>query len=294
MKINVYFCAGGHLVSAARLDDSTLRVLVLSMQNSPFDGNSGAVARMQLHAMDSMDTQSYPVSLLNVTSGCTDGIDRLSSIQSVGWFATRVVHDTTVVEVHDTSYVDVFVHDTTYIHDTTVTTEYVPVHDTTIVTDTLTVTEYVPVHDTTYINLYVHDTTYINVPYPVHDTAFINIYVHNTSYINVYVHDTTFVTDTLWLTEFDTIYIHDTTYIHDTIVVGMDDVEAISAKVYINNGQVVVEGAEGSTVMLYDAVGRLLATRRDDYSALRFDVPASGTYLVKVGDLPARRVVVLR
>ena len=302
----------GHLVSAARLDDSTLRVLVLSMQNSPFDGNSGAVARMQLHAVDSMDTQSYPVSLLNVTSGCTDGIDRLSSIQSVGWFATRVVHDTTVVEVHDTSYVDVFVHDTTYIHDTTVTTEYVPVHDTTIVTDTLTVTEYVPVHDTTIITdtlmvteyVPVHDTTYINVPYPVHDTAFINIYVHDTSFINVYVHDTSFinvyvhdtsfVTDTLWLTEHDTIYLHDTIYIHDTIVVGMDDVEAISAKVYINNGQVVIEGAEGSTVMLYDAVGRLLATRRDYYSALRFDVPVSGAYLVKVGDLPARRVVVIK
>lgn len=85
-----------------------------------------------------------------------------------------------------------------------------------------------------------------------------------------------------------------TLIIHDTIVTGVDGVEALNAKVYIHNGQIVVEGAEGNTVWLYDAVGRLLATRQDDYSALRFDVPATGTYLIKVGNHPARRVVVVR
>lgn len=75
---------------------------------------------------------------------------------------------------------------------------------------------------------------------------------------------------------------------------GIEGVVALDAKVYINNGQIVVEGAEGNTVGLYDAVGRLLATRQDDYSALRFDVPAAGTYLIKVGNHPARRVVVVR
>ena len=75
---------------------------------------------------------------------------------------------------------------------------------------------------------------------------------------------------------------------------GIEGVVALDAKVYIHNGQIVVEGAEGNTVWLYDAVGRLLATRQGDYSALRFDVPATGTYLIKVGDLPARRVVVVR
>lgn len=75
---------------------------------------------------------------------------------------------------------------------------------------------------------------------------------------------------------------------------GIEGVVALDAKVYINNGQIVVEGAGGNTVWLYDAVGRLLATRQDDYSALRFDVPAAGTYLIKVGNHPARRVVVVR
>lgn len=63
---------------------------------------------------------------------------------------------------------------------------------------------------------------------------------------------------------------------------------------YQRNGQIVVEGAEGSTVCLYDVVGRLLATRRETAQEVLLDVPASGAYLVKIGDAPARRVVVRR
>ena len=55
-----------------------------------------------------------------------------------------------------------------------------------------------------------------------------------------------------------------------------------------------VEGAEGQPVTLFDAVGRRLATKRDEYMPVRFDVPASGTYLVKIGDYAARRVMVIR
>ena len=99
----------------------------------------------------------------------------------------------------------------------------------------------------------------------------------------------------------DTIYIYDTIYIHDTIYVGgnaIDDVMTIDAKIYQRDGQIVVEGAEGMPVMLYDATGRLLATRRGEdvhgSTPLRLDVPASGTYLIKVGNYPARKVVVIR
>ncbi len=295
--------AEDHIVSAARLDDSTLRVLVLSMQNSPFSSNSGAVARLQLQAQDSLSTESYPIRLLNVTSGCTDGVDRLSSVQSVEWFATRLIHDTTVVEIHDTTLVPYAVHDTTIVHDTTP----VPyaVHDTTIVHDTTLVPYAVHdttiVHDTTLVPYAVHDTTIVHdttlVPYAVHDTTYITIHdttlvpytMHDTTYITI--HDTTVVyqTDTLWLT--DTVYIHDTVYITEE---GIGDVEAINAKVYSSQGQVVVEGAEGHPVTLIDAVGRQLATKREEYMPVRFDVPTSGTYLVKVGDYPARRVVVIR
>lgn len=69
-------------------------------------------------------------------------------------------------------------------------------------------------------------------------------------------------------------------------------------QVFAHDGQIVVEGAEGMPVMLYDATGRLLATRRSEETLgstpVQFNVPVSGTYLVRVGNLPAKKVVVIR
>lgn len=80
----------------------------------------------------------------------------------------------------------------------------------------------------------------------------------------------------------------------DTTDVGVDDIDDVNIKVYTRGQQVIVEGAEHTTVCLYDIKGTLLAAKRDEYDPLRFEVPASGTYLIKVGDHPARRVVVVR
>lgn len=102
--------------------------------------------------------------------------------------------------------------------------------------------------------------------------------------------------DTLWMT--DTIYlpqyIYDTIIVHDTVYVGIDGVETVDAKIYLHGGQIVVEGAEGNRVWLYDLSGRLLATRQDSGAPLRFDVPASGTYMVKIGNFTARKIVVIK
>lgn len=134
---------------------------------------------------------------------------------------------------------------------------------------------------------------------PYQDT----LMVHDTVYVDVLVHDTTYITltDTLFLAETDTLWLHDTIYlpqyIHDTIYIteeGIGDVNGLTAKVYSNHGQIVVEGADGNTVTLYDVTGRVLATKQDRYVPLRFDAPASGTYLIKIGNYPARRVVVIR
>ena len=96
---------------------------------------------------------------------------------------------------------------------------------------------------------------------------------------------------------YDTVFVHDTVIIHDTIYItdeAIGDVTSPMTKVYCSQGQIMVEGAEGCEVTLYDAVGRRMAARRDDFAPLRFDVPASGAYLVKVGHALARRVVVIR
>ena len=57
---------------------------------------------------------------------------------------------------------------------------------------------------------------------------------------------------------------------------------------------IVVEGAEGNPVYFYDVMGRLLATRKETAQEMLLDVPASGAYLVKIGDAPTRRIVVRR
>ena len=75
---------------------------------------------------------------------------------------------------------------------------------------------------------------------------------------------------------------------------GIEETAEERIKLYQRNGQIVVEGAEGNPVYLYDVVGRLLATRRETAQEELLDVPASGAYLVKIGDAPARRIVVRR
>ena len=75
---------------------------------------------------------------------------------------------------------------------------------------------------------------------------------------------------------------------------GIDDADNINAEIYQRNGKVVVDGAEGNTVSFYDITGRILATKQDYGTPLRFDAPASGTYMIKIGNYQARKVVVIR
>lgn len=123
-------------------------------------------------------------------------------------------------------------------------------------------------HLVAYFALSIHDTVFV----PVHDTFYVP------------VHDTTVVTE----------YIHDTIFIRDTVYVGIDGVDALNAKIYYNNRQIVVEGAEQNTVTLFDINGRALATKQDYGAPLRFDVHATGTYLVKIGRHAARKVTVIK
>lgn len=92
----------------------------------------------------------------------------------------------------------------------------------------------------------------------------------------------------------DTLFVHDTIWIHDTLYVGIGDIDVVTAKIYQRDGQIVVEGTEGNRVALYDVNGRMVATKHDDLSTLYFDIPVTGTYLVKIGNHPARKVVVIR
>ncbi len=81
---------------------------------------------------------------------------------------------------------------------------------------------------------------------------------------------------------------------------GIDDVNALSANVYSVQGRIVVESSDGGPlgeVRVCDMMGRSLATggvSAEGTNRYSFDVPATGTYCVKIGDFPARKVVVIR
>ncbi|MCR4658911.1 MAG: PKD domain-containing protein [Bacteroidales bacterium] len=106
-------------------------------------------------------------------------------------------------------------------------------------------------------------------------------------YVDSDYYDTIYIYDTLHVTVFDTVY--------DTIQVDITDVEeGDEARIYSTGKQIAVEGAQGRMVRLYDAVGRLLATKYDSIDRLLFDVPATGTYVVHIEGLPARKIVMMR
>ena len=65
---------------------------------------------------------------------------------------------------------------------------------------------------------------------------------------------------------------------------GIDGVTGLDYKLLVKDGSIQVSGAEGMKVGVYDIMGRQVANN---------NLP-NGVYIVRVGDLPARKVVVMR
>lgn len=217
-----------------------------------------------------------------------------TSIYNSFRFDTTLVFDTMIVNFYtfDTAIYNRYQFDTTLVNVYRYDTTLVNVYDTTIVNiyDTTISNRYQ--YDTVVVNNYYYDTVrlhyYDTVNNYYYDTVIVSHYYHDTVLVNNYIYDTIYLNRYI----FDTVYIHDTVYVTDQQ--GIDDAVAVNAKIYQRGGRVVVEGAEGHEVVLYDAVGRQLATRRDEGHPLAFEVPASGAYLVRIGQAPARRIVVVR
>lgn len=72
--------------------------------------------------------------------------------------------------------------------------------------------------------------------------------------------------------------------------IGIDAIDVNDINVYSLDGRIVVEGAEGLTVRVYDMMGREVC--RNISSAQ--PILHNGVYLVQVADLPAHKVVVIR
>ena len=74
----------------------------------------------------------------------------------------------------------------------------------------------------------------------------------------------------------------------------IDDIETIHANVYSSKGCIIVEEAEKNNICVYDVYGHPLASKHDNRGCLKFNVSVSGIYLVKIGNQPARKVVVIK
>ena len=200
-------------------------------------------------------------------------------------------HDTTYITIHDT--IHTVLHDTinTFIHDTLLNQ----------ITDTL----YHIINDT--IIIWVHDTITTHPQQPLNNVLE-PIIIHDT----IYVHDTTWIVtrdtinrtlrDTLWIDVRDTLWLtlHDTTFLtlHDTIFI--DDGVAIRPLqetpfiVHSRDGRIEISNAEGLNLQVYDVYGRCILIRRKLTKEYTIDGLASGVYLVRIGNYPARKVVLLK
>lgn len=91
--------------------------------------------------------------------------------------------------------------------------------------------------------------------------------------------------DTSFVAIFDTLY---------EGTEGINDAELVNARVYTTGCEIVVEGLAGHTVRLYDISGRLLERRDEGGDRVKFLAPASGTYVLRIGDRTVRKVMVIR
>ncbi|MCF0212518.1 MAG: hypothetical protein HUK17_06470 [Bacteroidales bacterium] len=88
----------------------------------------------------------------------------------------------------------------------------------------------------------------------------------------------------------------DATYVatFEASTTGVSELELFGIAIGTEQGQINVIGAQGQTVRIYDVSGHCLTTEARAAENHHFRVPATGTYFVQVGDMPAKKVVVLR
>ena len=77
-------------------------------------------------------------------------------------------------------------------------------------------------------------------------------------------------------------------------VQGISVVDMSNVVIYSNDTRIFVNGAEGYDVYVYDVNGRVISRQLKAADAIEFRMSTTGVYLVKVGNAPAKRVIVVR
>lgn len=75
---------------------------------------------------------------------------------------------------------------------------------------------------------------------------------------------------------------------------GIEDAENANVAIYSADSKIIVKGAENMDIYVYDVNGRVVRTQANATETVEFTMNTTGVYLVKVGNAPAKRVVVVR
>ena len=75
---------------------------------------------------------------------------------------------------------------------------------------------------------------------------------------------------------------------------GIEDADENEVAIYSTDSKIIVRGAEGSSVYVFDITGRMLKSVASASELVEFHMSTTGVYLVKVDAAPAKRVLVVR
>lgn len=75
---------------------------------------------------------------------------------------------------------------------------------------------------------------------------------------------------------------------------GIENANEVNVNAYTKDGNIILNGAEGREVYLFDINGRMLNHTTTAAETEVYSVPASGVYLIKVDGVQTKRVVVIR
>ena len=75
---------------------------------------------------------------------------------------------------------------------------------------------------------------------------------------------------------------------------GIDDADGINVNAYAKDGNIVLQGAEGREVYVFDINGRMLHHTATATMTETYGIPATGVYLIKVEGIGTKRIVIVR
>ncbi len=75
---------------------------------------------------------------------------------------------------------------------------------------------------------------------------------------------------------------------------GIENVDMSDVTIYSTDSKIVVRGAENQSIYVFDVNGRVITSEANAAETCEFRMSNTGVYLVKVGNAPAKRVLVVR